>query len=211
MTKGLAVAKVRVVLLDDQILFRESLGSLLESEADFEISGQFGSAEQAFDALGECGADVLLACSREVRELVSMLRCAGSQVKVLMISDRARREESVLALKWGAAGVIAHDTPPDSLALAVRAVAHGNVWFDYDFVRSLAEAYFEPGRVSGEEFTDRQRRVLQGICDGLTNRSIAARLGITEGSVKAAVRYLMRKTGVKTRSQLVGSVLNRGA
>ncbi len=206
----MALAGIRLVLLDDQILFRESLGSLLKSEADFEIAGQFGNVEEALAALGSRGADIVLVSSRAVGELVAILKRAARPVKILMISERAGREEAVRALKWGAAGVIAHDTPPGCLALAVRAVAHGNVWFGYDVVESLAEAYFGPGGIPGEEFTERHRQVLQGICDGLTNRSIAERLGITEGAVKAAVRYLMRKLAVRTRGQLVGSVLNRG-
>ncbi len=210
MAQGPAAKRIRLILLDDQVLFRESLGSLLALETDFDVVGQFANEEQAVDALANGKVDVIVASSSAARALIPMIRSTGALAKVLVIANRAGVDDAMRALRWGACGVIAQNTPPDSLATAVRALACGSVWFEQRAILPLADACLEFGRSSGLGFTEREQQVLKGICEGLTNRMIASNSGLTEGTVKATVRHLLRRSGVKTRSQLVGMILNRG-
>lgn len=203
------MAKIRLILVDDQVLFRESLGSLLALESDFELAGQFDNAAAAFESPQLRTADILIASADAARPLIDGIRAAGAGAKVIEIADTVEADETILAMRAGASGVIAQNSPPDSLALAVRAVAGGGVWFEQVVVQRLAEAWLAPGQSSRLYFTNREEQVLEGICEGLTNRKIATRAGLTEAAVKATVRQLLRRAGVKTRSQLVGSVLLR--
>jgi DNA-binding NarL/FixJ family response regulator len=202
--------KIRVVLVDGQILFRESLASLLAGEVDFEVAAQYEAAEQAAGKIKAREVDVIIASPEAARTLVKSMRHSGALVKLLEITESSDVHDALLAMRRGASGVIAQNTPADSLAMAVRAVASGSVWYDHKVIQSLAEAWLAPGRNSRLYYSDREEQVLEGICDGLTNRTIAAKAGLTEGIVKATVRQLLRRAGAKTRSQLVGSTLSRG-
>ncbi len=199
-----------MVLVDGQILFRESLASLLAEETDFEVAAQYDTAEQAAGKVKAGEVDVIIASSVAARILVKTVRHAGSPVKLLEITESPDAHDALLAMRRGASGVIAQNMPPDWLAMAVRAVASGSVWYDHRVIQALADAWLAPGRNSRLYFSEREEQVLEGICEGLTNRTIAAKAGLTEGIVKATVRQLLRRAGAKTRSQLVGSMFARG-
>jgi two-component system, NarL family, nitrate/nitrite response regulator NarL len=207
MSKGSAARKIRLLLLDDQILFRESLASLLGSEPDFEVAGQFASPDEVLEAVRNQPADVVIASSGAAHLLMPMMRNMGAAEKVLVVVDTVEIDDALSALRWGACGAVAQNTLPDSMIMAVRAIARGSVWFDQRVIVALAQASSGQGQHSALEFSEREQEVLRGISEGLTDRAIAARIDLTEGAVKSTVRQLLRRVGVKTRSQLVGSLL----
>jgi DNA-binding NarL/FixJ family response regulator len=88
------------------------------------------------------------------------------------------------------------------LVEAIRLVAAGAMWVDADVVRDLASHVAAPGR-EPPSLTKREEQVFQGVFEGLTNKEIAGRLDVPETTVKAVVQQLFRKTGVRTRGQLV--------
>jgi DNA-binding NarL/FixJ family response regulator len=131
-------------------------------------------------------------------------RQAGFQGRVLMVTAGMTDAESVRALGRGVSGIFLKHSSPVLLAQAIRKVMAGETWLDQNTMQALVEAAKRAERpLPGRPFTERESQVLLGVFEGLTNKEISARLGISESSVKAALQQLFQKTGVRTRSQLV--------
>ena len=113
-------------------------------------------------------------------------------------------------IRLGAAGMLEKDSSVTTLLQNIRDVHSGKGVFELGYLRSLIIGLtaLPPGRPA-QTFTERERRVIRHVCDGLANWEIASQLRTTEGSVKAVLQKLFMKTGVRTRSQLVRAVLER--
>jgi DNA-binding NarL/FixJ family response regulator len=137
-------------------------------------------------------------------DLIAAVRQAGYVGKILMVTAAMDADESLKALQLGASGVFLKHNSPSALTKAIHMVAGGEVWLDRRVVQLLAERV-PPAENEGfgAPLTEREEQVLHGVLQGSTNRKIADELGGSEGSVKAAIQQLFRKTGVRTRSQLV--------
>jgi DNA-binding NarL/FixJ family response regulator len=200
--------RIHLLLLDDHVLFRESLSRLLASEPDFEMAGHCGSAAEALDILRRTPVDVVLLDfdlgEDHGSQFISAAREAGYEGKVLMVTAGMNAAESSVALKLGAAGIFLKHNSPGTLAQAIRLVAAGQTWVDQKVLRILADGVPQREEQSLRSIlTEREQQVLQGLFEGLTNKEIAAQLGVSEGAIKAALQQLFQKTRVRTRSQLV--------
>jgi len=185
-----------VLLIDDRVLFREALGQLCDSDFDFDVAGQYPGVEEALPCLKS--ADVVLIRGKLLRTDLEI-----RNLKVLVIADTLDMAESLHSLRIGACGIVSKDSSPDNLAAAVRHVAQGGVWYDQSVIGALARKLREGPDHAGSGVNDREQQVLSGIYSGLTDRAIAAKLGLTVGAVKATVRRLRQRAGARTRSQLV--------
>ncbi len=137
-------------------------------------------------------------------QFINDAREAGFQGRVLMVTAGMTDAESVQALRLGASGIFLKHNPPALLTQAIRKVMGGETWLDPASIQALVEAAKRPEPASqNKPFTERESQVLRGVFEGLSNKEIAARLTISESSVKAALQQLFQKTGVRTRSQLV--------
>jgi DNA-binding NarL/FixJ family response regulator len=202
------MSRTRLLLVDDHVLFREGLSRLLEFEPDFEMAGSCGSSAEALEALKDAPVDVILLDydlnQDHGAQFIATARRAGYQGKILMVTAGMSAKESSVALKLGASGIFLKHNSPGSLAKAIRQVASGDMWVDPKVIQLMAE-----GVQLGEEtspmpaLTEREQQVLQSVFEGLANKEIATRLGITEGAVKSCLQQLFQKTQVRTRSQLV--------
>lgn len=128
-----------------------------------------------------------------------------------MVTPGMTAKQASMALQMGASGIFLKHNSPSTLAQAIRRVANGEIWMDEKVLQTMASAV-QAGDESaaGKALTEREQQVLEGIFEGLANKEIAARLGVTESSVKATLQQLFRKTGVRTRrtrSQLVRMAL----
>lgn len=200
--------RIRVLLLDDHILFREGLSRLLQSEPDFEIVGVCGTSAEALEILSRIPVDVVLLDfdlgEDHGTQLISAARGGGYTGKILMVTAGMSAAESSVALKLGASGIFLKHSPPDALVTAIRRVVSGEAWVDRRIIQLMADAVNQPEEREGHKrLTEREEQVLQSVFEGLTNKETAARLGVTEGAVKATLQHLFQKTGVRTRSQLV--------
>lgn len=199
---------VRILVVDDHILFREGLVKLLSSEADLEIAGQCGTVAEALELLGRLPVDLVLLDfeleDSRGNQFLESARHAGYRGKILMVTGRMTGEESLKTLQQGASGIFLKHNPPATLIKAIRLVLGGHLWIDPRIVQIMAETV--PSREEQAlhtALTEREKRVLRGVCEGLTNRKIGDHMGVSEGTVKAALQQLFQKTGVRTRSQLV--------
>jgi two-component system, NarL family, nitrate/nitrite response regulator NarL len=195
--------RIRIVLLDEHVLFRESLARLLASEADFEIVAECAAHTEALKFLRVSAVDVVLVDIGLARDFIVGARNVRYPGKFLVIARDADASTSAQVLRCGASGVF-HDSDSAAWLLqAIRLVANGEAWVDHKVIQLLAERYPHAEEQWTGALTDREQTVLQGVIDGLSNRSIGARSGVSESRIKATVQRLFKKAGVRTRSQLV--------
>ena len=200
--------RIRLLLVDDHILFRDGLSRLLALEPDLEVVGGCGTVAEALDTVGRNPVDIVL-LDYDLGEdhgshFISSARRAGYTGRVLMVTAGMTANESSAALHLGASGIFLKHNSPGTLAKAVRLIMGGEIWVDPKVIQLMADRVDqrEEERVS-PLLTEREQQVLHGIFEGLSNKEIGVRLGVTDGAVKATLQHLFQKTGVRTRSQLV--------
>jgi DNA-binding NarL/FixJ family response regulator len=206
---------IRILLIDDHSLFRESLVRLLETVPDFEVVARCSTVAEGRQALVVSAVDVVLLdydLGNEVgTDLLSRLGFRGSDTKVIMVTAGMGASATLDAVNAGVSGIVLKHSDPRHLVEAIHRVASGETWWDSGILRPATAA----GKVEGDppararSLTERQRHVLRSILDGLTNKEIAARLQASETSVKSTIQELFHKAGVRTRSQLVRVAIER--
>jgi DNA-binding NarL/FixJ family response regulator len=208
---------IRILLLDDHSLFRESLVRLLEAQSDLRVVAHCAAIAEALSILDRTPVDVILLDydlgEERGTELLRQLQARKLPAKVLMVtagmSDLVTRD----ALQAGVAGVLYKHNTPDQLLEAIRKIAAGEMWLEGQIIRSLALGSEERAVESRgtRPPTERQLEVLSGILEGLSNKEIAWNLKVSESSVKAVIQELFHKAGVRTRSQLVRIAIEKHA
>ncbi|HEX4652393.1 MAG TPA: response regulator transcription factor [Granulicella sp.] len=208
---------IKLLLVDDHSLFRESLSRLLQAEPDFTMVADFHSGHDALAALATLDApsplkvDVLLLDydlgTHNGLTFLEAVKKSSFPGKILFITAGMSDDETRAALALGASGIFLKHSSPTDLLTAIRRVAHGETWLDAKTTRSLATPPKPVPDPAADAYTARERSVLDEIFNGLTNKEIAAKLNISEAYVKAVLQQLFSKTGVRTRSQLVRIVL----
>lgn len=206
--------RIRILLIDDHMLFRESLVRLLETEPDFEVAARCSTVAEGRQALMNAPVDIVLLdydLGDEVgTDLLSRLGFKGSDTKVIMVTAGMGSGATLSAVDAGVAGIVLKHSDPRYLIEAIHRVSAGETWWDPGILRSAAAGGGEASSTANvRSLTERQRRVLRSILDGLTNKEIAARMQSSETSVKACIQELFSKAGVRTRSQLVRVAIER--
>ena len=203
------MAEIRLLMVDDHNLFRESLGRVLESTDDFRVVGQCRTIAETLQALTELQPDIVLLDydlgAENGIDLLRDIRESHREVRVLMVTAGLSDELMLRVMESGASGIFLKHNSPDQLLTAIRQVAAGEIWLDQAALQSLLAGSRTRAEASelSRPLTARQRNVLRGILDGLANKEIAGRLKVSESAVKAAIQELFQKAGVRTRSQLV--------
>jgi len=205
---------IRLLLVDDHVLFRESLHRLLASEPDLDVVADCGTSDEACAIVRERAIDVVLLDfdlgGHQPTHCLQALQHAGYTGRILMVTAGMSPMESSAALRCGASGVFLKNGSPSLLTQAIRLVVNGATWFDQRLLQQIADTRSERRTApDASQLTARQRNVLEGVFEGLANKEIALRLDISESAVKAALQQLFQRTGVRTRSQLVRIALER--
>lgn len=204
---------IRILLVDDHNLFRESLVRLLESEPDLCVVAHCAAISEAVDILQNSLIDVVLLDydlgEERGTELLRRLDAYKIRSNVLIVTAGMSDRTTLDVLNSGASGVLYKHSNPGQLLEAIQKVARGEMWLEENILRSLALGIKEQESRSTRSLTLRQQEVLSGILDGLTNKEIAWKLKVSESSVKAVIQELFHKAGVRTRSQLVRIAIER--
>jgi DNA-binding NarL/FixJ family response regulator len=208
--------QIRLLLVDDHSLFRESLSRLLEAEPEFRIAATCATVEEALAAIDRHPIDVVLLDydlgDRQGSMFLDEAKRRGFAGRILMVTAGMGDGGTLRAFESGSAGVFLKHSPPSQLVEAIRKVASGEMWLDSRAVQSLVSgAAGKSEQVAAGSLTARERSVLKAVFEGLTNKEIGGRLQISESSVKAVLQQLFEKTGVRTRSQLVRIALEKHA
>jgi DNA-binding NarL/FixJ family response regulator len=202
--------QIRILLVDDHSLFRDSLGRLLEAEPDFRIVETCATVSEAFAVIDREPVDIVLLDydlgDEQGSAFIDEMKGRGKDnVRILMVTAGMSDAGTVRAFEGGASGIFLKHSPPGQLVEAIHKVMNGEMWLDSRAVRSLVAGVNvkSEARHTAESLSSRERSVLKAVFEGLTNKEIAATLQISESSVKSVLQQLFDKTGVRTRSQLV--------
>ena len=200
--------RIRILIVDDHTLFRESLSRLLESDTDFEIAGACASVKEALNAIQRTTVEVVL-LDYDLNEEIGLDFLSESKRynfagRVLIVTSGMSDKISLRAINDGVAGVFLKNSPLAELIQAIYRVTRGETWIDPAIVKTLITRAHQPIEAQIQNtLSDRERAVLVGVFEGLTNKEISSKIGVSEGSVKAALQQLFSRTGVRTRGQLV--------
>ncbi|MBV8632463.1 MAG: response regulator transcription factor [Silvibacterium sp.] len=209
------MAPIRILLVDDHSLFRESLSRLLEADSRFLVVGQCATVSEAVSSYSQTPVDIVLLDydlgEEQGSRLLPELKSHFSQAKVLMVTAGMSDATTFQAMEDGAAGIFLKHSSLSQLMAAIERVAEGEIWLDAAAARSLfgGKSTWKERFERTRPLTTRQSEVLRGILDGLTNKEIAWNLKVSESSVKAVIQELFHKAGVRTRSQLVRITIER--
>jgi DNA-binding NarL/FixJ family response regulator len=209
-----AAAPIRILLLDDHALFRESLSRLLNAELGLEVVVHCGTIVEALDALRHESIDLVLLDfdlgEDDGRQFMRAATREGFKGKILVITAGIDPAATTELIRGGIAGIFRKHDSAELLAQGIRDVMAGKVWLDQEQLHNVLSTEV-PSQTQDAvpSFTDREQQVLSAVFEGLANKEIGLRLGISESSVKATLQQLFSKTGVRTRSQLVRVVLEQ--
>jgi DNA-binding NarL/FixJ family response regulator len=211
-TDGAVASKIRVLLVDDQALFREGLRTLLTLTPDVEVVGEAGDGEEAVHQVARLDPDVVLMdLKMPVLDGVEATRRLHEQrpdCRVIILTTFDDDEYVFEGLRAGAMGYLLKDTPSENLTEAIRAAARGESFLQpsvaakvvAEFTR-LAAAAPRSVKELVEPLSERELEVLRKLAAGATNREIAESLVIAEGTVKNHVTNILGKLGVRDRTQ----------
>jgi DNA-binding NarL/FixJ family response regulator len=202
---------VRVLVVDDQELVREGIASLLGIQPGITVVGTASDGREAITLVRETSPDVVLMDVRmpgmDGVEAVGVLRGTAPSCRVVMLTTFDDREYVVEALRAGAVGYLLKNLPAAELAAAVRLARAGVAQFDASVTRHLAAS--APSD-SGGTLTGREIEVLRLIASGATNREIASRLYLSEGTVKNHISRILTRLGLRDRTQAALYARDRG-
>jgi DNA-binding NarL/FixJ family response regulator len=207
---------IRVLLADDQALLRTGFRMILQAQPDLDVVGEAVDGADAVRQVARLGPDVVL---MDVRMPVmdgiaatAEITAAGS-ARVLVLTTFDLDEYAFAALRAGASGFLLKDVPPDVLAAGIRAVAAGDAVVSPRITRQLLDRFSaqlpDPAAPAAAPspavtlLTDREREVFAEVARGLTNAEIAARLHLSEATVKTHLTRVLAKLGLRDRVQIV--------
>jgi DNA-binding NarL/FixJ family response regulator len=205
--------RIRLLLLDDHVLFREGLRRLLVSEPEFETVAECGTPREALDALSRLAVDVVLLdfdLEDDVgTRFISSAATAGYKGKILMVTAGMSPLDVSVARKLGISGIFLKHNPPNTLLEAIRTVAQGGTWTDPKIAPQGTASGTGRSNAQAIHLTPREQKVLRCVFEGLTNKEMAYELGVSQSSVKATLQHLFDKMRVRTRGQLVRIAIER--
>ncbi|MPY30641.1 response regulator transcription factor [Streptomyces adustus] len=206
--------KIRVFLLDDHEVVRRGVHEMLSVEDDIEVVGEAGTAAEALARIPATRPDVAVL---DVRlpdgsgvEVCREVRSGDDSVGCLMLTSFADDEALLDAIMAGASGYVLKAIRGNELLTAVREVAAGRSLIDPQAAARVRERLREGGQAEADDrlarLTEQERRILDLIGEGLTNRQIGERLHLAEKTIKNYVSGLLAKLEMQRRSQAAAFV-----
>ena len=198
---------IRLFLLDDHEIVRRGLRELLELEDDFEVVGESGSALEATRRIPALRPDVALLDARlpdgSGIDTCRDVRSVDPSIAALIVTSYDDEQALVSAIAAGASGYVLKDVRGNDLVAAVRRVAAGESLID-EAVRARVRERWDAGTRGDprlQALSPQERRILQHIADGLTNRQIGQEMFLAEKTVKNYVSSILAKLGMERRTQ----------
>jgi DNA-binding NarL/FixJ family response regulator len=194
--------RIRIVLVEDHAILREGLSALVAIESDFDIVGEFCSAEESLDCIGDLQPDLVLTDltlpGLSGIELLGEIRRLSPLTRKLVLTAHADEAHIRAALNAGADGYILKDVKSAELMIAIRTVSAGRQFLSKTIAEKILSDYLSgdqrpSSRAVTAAITGREREVLTRIALGNSNKSIARELGVSPKTVEKHRSNLMRK------------------
>lgn len=206
---------IRLAVVDDHALFRRGLVGLLDDMPEFKVIGEAGNGQEALALLERIRPDVvLLDINMPVMDGIDTLHAIRKQdlpVKVLMLTISKHEEDLLGGIRAGADGYLLKNTEPEELRKAILQIAEGQGAISPEVTGQVLKALArQPLGESQPLLSDRELEVLECLADGDTTSQIAARLFISENTVKTHVRHILEKLDAANRTEAVSKALQLG-
>lgn len=196
---------IRVVVVDDHAIVRHGLEQLLDGDEDIEVVGSAADGSEAVEIVAATRPDVVLMDLQmpgtDGVAATRAITAGDTSAQVVVLTSFSDSERIVAALDAGAVGYLLKDTEPEHLVAGVRAAARGESPLHPKAARQLLVARSSRATAGVADLTPREREVLVLVRQGLANKQIARRLGISERTVKAHLTSTFQRIGVVDRTQ----------
>jgi DNA-binding NarL/FixJ family response regulator len=204
-----------ILIVDDQILFREALRTLLETQEDFAIIGEAANGNEAIAMTQEFSPEVILMDLRMPEmdgvKAIEIIHTAYPEIRIIMLTTFDEDEALFKGLKAGAVGYLLKDMKSEQLFTSIRTAARGEYILAPSAMSKLVEKVTqieasknrEPDTSLIEPLSQREIEVLSLIAIGFSNKEIALKLVISEGTAKNHVSSILSKLGARDRLQAV--------
>ena len=204
-------APIRVMIVDDHPVVRNGLIGMFAGDTDFEVVGEASDGAEAVRRARAIAPDVILMDLRMPEmdgvSAIAALTAAGVPARVLVLTTYDTDGDVLAAIEAGATGYLLKDAPPHDLFKAVRAAAGGETVLSPTVATRVVGQMRAPVQ---EPISQRELEVLELVAQGTSNRDAAARLFISEATVKTHLMHIYAKLGVNDRAAAVAEAFNRG-
>ncbi len=209
----------RILLVDDHPMMRRGVRDLLELEDDLEVVAEAGNGEDAIKLAQQTEPDLILMDLNmpgiDGLETTRRMRDVHIDARIVMFTVSDEQSHVLEALRNGADGYLLKDMDAEQLIEQIRMAATGRMALSPELTQVLAEAIRVRAKPTGQvpfsSLTKREKEVLRQIAKGQSNKMIARKLGITEGTVKVHVKNLLYKLGLRSRVEAAVWVLENEA
>ncbi|PRB00244.1 response regulator transcription factor [Microbacterium sp. MYb64] len=209
---------IRVVLVDDQALFRAGIRMLVASQPDLEVVGEAGDGQEAIEVVRATRPDVVM---MDIRMPVMDGLTATARIleeadppRIVMLTTFDLDEAAARAIRQGASGFLLKDADPEFLLAAIRTVHSGSSVIAASATRDLFAHFAAPAQVpvpaSYGDLTEREKEIFALAARGLSNAEIAAREFLSEATVKTHISRILTKLALRDRVQLVVFAFEHG-
>jgi len=202
---------IRILIADDHGMVRRGMRDFLELHDDLVVVGEAADGAAAVEAAAALAPDVvvmdLLMPVLDGIGAIAEIRAADPDIEVIALTSFVEEDRVIAAIEAGASGFLLKDADADDLAAAIRAAAAGEMYLDPAIAGIVARRLRDgdAARAMAPDelatLTDRERDVLAALARGLSNRDIAAELGITERTARTHVSNILAKLGLSSRTQ----------
>ncbi|QYC40051.1 Transcriptional regulatory protein LiaR [Nonomuraea coxensis DSM 45129] len=203
---------IRLLIVDDHPIVRHGLHAAFEAEPDIHVAGEAANGREGIDRAVALQVDIVLMDLRMPEmdgvTAITALRRSHPHIKTLVLTTFDGDSDVLPAIEAGASGYLLKDAPTEELLRAVRAAAAGEPVLSPSVAGRLMGQVRKP--VVKAVLTDRELQVLALVADGASNRQAAAKLFISEASIKTHLLHIYDKLGVRDRAAAVGEGYRRG-
>ena len=211
MSKRNGGGAIRIAVVATSAVRRAGLENIVRSHAEFQLAGSFGAVASLVSFAPSTALDVIIIDSDSIHHV---LLEPTSDAAIVLLTDVSHARSISRLLRSGVRAILSRESDPDDVLSAIYAAYDGLVLLSTPTAESLAAVYGDqPLEVEdelSEEITSRETDVLRMLAEGLVNKDIAARLGISEHTVKFHISSILDKLGASTRTEAVTLGIRRG-
>ena len=211
MSKRTGGGEIRIAVAATSAVRRAGLESIIRSHAEFHLAGSFGAVASLVSFARSTELDVIVIDTDSIRDL---LLGPTSDAAIVLLTEVTEARSISRLLRSGVRAILSRESDPDDVLSAIYASYDGLVLLSTPTAESLAAVYgdqpLEVEAELSEEITSRETDVLRMLAQGLVNKDIAARLGISEHTVKFHISSILDKLGASTRTEAVTLGIRRG-
>ena len=217
-------SSIRILIADDHPIVRDGLRKLLSLEDDFDVVGEAADGREVLDKVQELDPDVVLLDLRmpnlDGLSTLQKISQLNKHTKVIILTASEYKNEFVQAMKLGCSGIVLKQTAPELIFKSIRKVQGGEIWLDSHTTAAVVRQFAAPGEIGGPSgsgkgrerspLSTREREIVELVAQGYKNKEMAAKMFISEQTVKNHLHNIFDKLGISDRLELALYAIHKG-